>query len=268
MLLVIGCTSNTARDEVTTTAQGTPSTTRLNPRDTRAADAALDRVIRFSARSLRDTDPFTLVLLDYLSRRFSIADLSSAHGLAQQAMANADPKLEPELRLFQPTARPTAESLRDSSADLNSLLVRNALACDAPGVAPNFEATLIEAIRRGGYYLTHAAIAIGIQSELGCVATGGDAVRIEIIGALEQVVRRQSQVDDLAVERVAMLCYLGASARVPPARITSIVAAIASTGEPPGPDAATRRHTAALTIWALSIVLARPETAATIVAAL
>lgn len=249
-----------------TTAQRGPTTTTLVV--TRRTDAAtrdaLDRVVAASARSLETTDVFTLIIFDYVARRYELASLKGARELALAATNGASPDQEPELRMIRPAARPTAASLREANGNASSMLVRNALACDSPGSAPDFETRLRTAIDSGGYALTHAAVALGIEAELRCPATGGTNLRAMIIDAIALAVADDTTVDDLSVERMAMLVYMDAAHHIPVARLDALVAAIRDDGTIAGPDIATQRHTAGLAIWVLGR-FTRDETNARIV---
>jgi hypothetical protein len=143
--------------------------------------------------------------------------------------------------------------------------VRGALACDEPGRPPGFDGTLRAAAGAGGYPLTHAALALGIEQELGCDPTGGDALRAEIVDALRRAVAADTTVDDAAVERVAILTYLGEGDAVPRSRLDAVAGAARRHGGLPGPDVATRQHTTALAIWSLAARVLPARTGATIV---
>ena len=228
------------------------TTTLALPQRTDAATAdALHRLVESSAHSLTNTDVFTLVIFDYVARRYALDALRPARKLAEAATAGAIPDNEPELRLTQASARPTVHSLREANGNASSMLVRNALACDSPGSAPDFAQRLTSAQNDGGYALTHAAVALGIEAELRCPPTGGPQLRAAVIAAIANAVRRDTEIDDIAVERMAMLVYLGAAHRIPRGRIDALVAAVRDDGTVVGSDVATQRHTAGLAIWVL-----------------
>ena len=241
-----------ARASSTTATQAPTTTTVVVTRRTDPATLdAFDRIVFASARDLEVTDVFTLIIFDYVARRYDLTSLTGARALALSATNGASPDQEPELRMIRPFARPTAASLREVNGNESSMLVRNALACDSPGSASDFETRLRSAIGNGGYALTHAAVALGIEAELGCPPTGGATLRAMIIDAIARTVANDTKVDDLSVERMAMLVYLEAEQHIPVARLDALVAAISDDGTIAGPDVATQRHTAGLAIWVL-----------------
>jgi hypothetical protein len=212
---------------------------------------ALGRGVGWSRAHLGDTDAFTLVVFDYLWRRFGIDELSSARSRAQRLTADARPADEPELRMIRPGARPSPASLREP-ASAAARLVRDALACDEPESPPELGTLLRAAVAHGGYELTHAAVVLQIEHDLGCPPTGGSELRGQITSALVAEVGHDRTVVDVSVERLAMLALLGAGARIPAARLHALLDAQQSDGGWPGSDLPTRAHTTALAIWVLA----------------
>jgi hypothetical protein len=222
-----------------------------------AVREAYDRAIEWADTQLDATDPFTLVVYDHLHRRFGIAEFARARPLAVGALDTLGDTNE--RRLIDPDARIDAAVFDDAEAYAPGLLVVGALACDEPGSPPEFEAWLAAAITTGGYDLTHAAVAIGIETELGCPPTGGDAQRAAIVDALSEAVAADTDVDDVAIERMAMLVYLDALDRIPDHRLRDLVAAQQSDGSFTTTEAGFERHTTALAIWVLGTVVERDE---------
>lgn len=215
-------------------------------------DTALARSVAWSSAHLDAADPYTLVVFDFVHRRYAIAEFAGARELAQLGVAAADPAAEPELRLIRTDVRVLAAQLAEPDAHPSSLLVRGALACDEPGTPDDFEAWLEAAIVAGGYDLTHAAVAIGIEADLGCAPTGGAALRARIVDALATQAAADTRVDDVAIERLAMLEYLGARERIAAARIAALLAAQRDDGSFPAADTAAALHATALATWVLA----------------
>ncbi len=225
--------------------------------DAAAVRETYERAIEWASAQLDATDPFTLVVYDHLYRRFGIAEFDRARPLAVDALDTLGET--EERRLIDPDARVDPAAFDDPDAYAPGLLVAGALACDEPGSPPDFEQWLADAIAAGGYDLTHAAVAIGIETELGCAPTGGDARRGEIVDALSKAVAADRDVDDVAIERMAMLVYLDELDRVPDQRLGDLVAAQQPDGSFTTTEAGFERHTTALAIWVLGAVVERDE---------
>ncbi len=215
-------------------------------------DTALERSVAWSSARLDAADPYTLVVFDFVHRRYAIAEFADARALARSGVADADPAAEPELRLVRPDVRVNAAQLVEPDAHAPSVLVRGALACDEPGTPAGFEARLDAAIAAGGYDLTHAAVAIGIEVDLGCAPTGGDELRARIVDALATQASADTRVDDVAIERLAMLEYLGARERIPAERVTALIAAQRADGSFPADDTAAALHATVLATWVIA----------------
>jgi hypothetical protein len=226
------------------------TTTRPAAKATAAdVDRALARGVSWSAANLDTTDAFTLAFADYVGRRYGIAEFAGARALARQKAAGEQAESQPDLRLVVPEARVAPAALTEQARPA-FMLLRGGLACGDPGTPPDFEARLRAAIVAGDYDLTHAAFALGVERELGCPPTGGDALRQEIGDALEPSIARTTRIDDLAVERMAALAYLGG--RVPHAAVRAIVAAQRPDGSFAAPDDGTKRHLGVFAAWALA----------------
>jgi hypothetical protein len=228
----------------------TASTTTTGPAAGPAAvDGALDRATAWSAKNLDTTDAFTLAFADYVGRRYGIAAFAPARALAQQKVASEQAATQPDLRLVVPSARVAPPALTEQARPA-FMLLRGGLACGDPGTPPDFETRLRAAIVAGDYDLTHAAFALGVEHELGCAPTGGASLRQEVVHALEQSIGRTTRIDDLAVERMAALVYLGGN--LPDAAVRAIIAAEHRDGSFTAPDPGTQRHLGIFAVWALA----------------
>jgi hypothetical protein len=239
-----------------TVATGSTPTSLAAPLDAAALQAALDRAVAWLAAELPDTDAFTLAFIDYVGRRHGIAEFANARSLAQQAAARERPDSQPDLRLVFPDARVSPASLDEPDTPPGFMLVRGGLACDEPGSPADFDEQIQAAIAAGGYDLTHAGIALGVERDLACTPTGGATLLAEVIDALDAEARSTTTIDDLAVERLAVLIYLGASDRVTDEQLAAIVEAQQPDGSIAAPDDGTARHLMAFVVWVLADAIA------------
>jgi hypothetical protein len=240
----VACGSSESRsDGPTTSTRPAPS---ASPAD---VDRALGRAIAWSAANLGTTDAFTLAFADYVGRRYGITEFATARALARQKAATEQAATQPDLRLVDPSARVAPAALTEQARPA-FMLLRGGLACGDPGTPPDFEQRLRAAIVAGDYDLTHAAFALGVERELGCPPTGGEALRQEMVDALEQSIEKTKQIDDLAVERMSGLVYIGG--KLPAAAVSAVVAAQRPDGSFAAPDEGTERHLAAFATWALA----------------
>jgi len=246
----LACGSSGSGTGGTTTTRPAPS---AGPAD---VDRALGRAIGWSAANLDTTDAFTLAFADDVGRRYGITEFAPARGLARQKAANEQAASQPDLRLVDPSARVAPAALTEQARPA-FMLLRGGLACGDPGTPPDFEQRLRAAIVAGDYDLTHAAFALGVERELGCSPTGGEALRQEMVDALERSIDGTKRIDDLAVERMAALVYLGG--QLPGSAVRAVVAAQRPNGSFAAPDPGTQRHLGIFAVWALaSAAAARP----------
>ncbi len=243
--LAASCGSSEPRTVGSTTTRPAP---KASPAD---VERALARAIGWSAANLETTDAFTLAFVDYVGRRYGITEFAPARELARQKAATEQAESQPDLRLVNPSARVAPAALTEPARPA-FMLLRGGLACGDPGTPPDFEARLRAAIVASDYDLTHAALALGVEHELGCPPTGGPALRQQIVDALGRAIDPAAPVDDLAVERMAAFAYLGG--QLPDAAVSAIVAAQRPDGSFAAPDDGTQRHLGAFAVWALASI--------------
>lgn len=250
-LALAGACSNGGEASESPTATGVSSSTTA-PLDDVALHSGLDTAIAWLAAELPETDAFTLAFVDYVGRRYGIAEFAEARALAQRAAASERPETQPDLRLVFPDARVAPEALTETGSPPGFLLVRGGLACDEPGSPEGFDDQIRAAIDAGGYDLTHAGLALGIERDLGCAPTGGTELRDAVVAALVAEAETATAIDDLAAERLAVLVYLGAADRVTNAQIAAVIDAQQGDGSIAAPDPATARHLMTFAVWVLA----------------
>ena len=243
--LATSCGSSGSGSAGSTTTRPAPA---ASPAD---VDRALARAVAWSAANLDTTDAFTLAFADYVGRRYGITEArAGTRARPSRRLRASRPSRSPICRLVNPSARVAPAALTEQARPA-FMLLRGGLACGDPGTPPDFESRLRAAIVAGDYDLTHAAFALGVERELGLPpdrrrrAPPGDRRR-----ARARPIDPGGPVDDLAVERMAALAYLGG--RVPPAAVRAIVAAQRRDGSFAAPDDGTQRHLGVFAVWALA----------------
>ncbi len=204
------------------------------------------------ARLLTQMDPASLSIPDYLARRFDWPELAGAGALARRMLRADDAGSSGGLgRLVDPAApAPTQRQL--AGAPDYEVVIADALVCRS-GSDPS--AQLPAAIRRvaaqGGYPLTHAAVALGIAHERRCMPAADDVLRRDLVTALRAEADAATVVDDLAIERLAMLAFLGEP--LPEGPVRAVVAAQRPDGSWVDPaNRVPSWHPTMLAVWALS----------------
>ncbi len=176
-----------------------------------------------------EMDPASLSIPDYLARRYGLAALDGSGNLARRLLVAGDRRGTGSATdgLVESTARrPTRGELAGSPGYERAIV--SARFCDRlEGRALARRVT--DLAGAGGYPLTHAAFAFQLAWERHCFddITAVRTARV-LVTALRTEVAKMTVVDDLAIERLAMLAFLGRP--LPP----NGVAAIADAQRPDG----------------------------------
>jgi hypothetical protein len=186
-----------------------------------ALQRAIANAIDFS-EGLRE--PFVLLWLDVMHRRFGIAEFADALQRYDQVLAEEETV---ELRVFRRIAdhdNPLqAEDLQALSFEVDRLTAP-ALYCNRLGLPANYSAMLIEAVNSRGYMLTHALLAwIWIQDN-GCEVPLPDDFIEYMYRANAALIGDDPVVDDLELEAAAFLYLAGQGALVDDAFVERVIA--------------------------------------------
>lgn len=235
-LLLVGCTDHNADD------------------DASRKKSPVDRAAAALAEMLPSVDAPSLMVIDYLHRNWDVAALADAAPLARQRMRAADRSADDALldRLIDPeSALPPASAIAASRLPTTRVLA-SALQCDRRPLSDAEVAALTSLAGGGGYDTTHAALAVQWMAELGCPQIA--ALTAEIIGRITSEVQpvvpdSVGAVTDLALEQSSVLCYLGATERVP--KSWPAVVAAAQRDDGGWVDGENTWHTTLLALWTL-----------------
>lgn len=202
-------------------------------------------------------DPASLSIPAYLERRYGLTALARTLAEARRLVAADLHRGNTSMTdgLVDPAAaRPTATQLAGSP--VYERLIVATLYC----TAREAEALIrrVDAVAaRGGYNLTHAAIAFELARQRGCLpSTSAPATRRRLIRALTRAASDLATVDDLAIERIAMLALLGAP--LPGAAVRAIADAQQTDGRWVDPQGRVPAwHPTMLAVWVMAAASSR-----------
>ena len=187
-----------------------------------ALQPAIANAIAFFEESGEPNDPYALLLLDVVHRRFGIAAFADALQRYDQMLA-VRPDQAPLMRLFRRIAdhdNPLqAWDLQEVSEDID-LVTAPALYCDRLGIPNNYPSMLDRATSLGNYMLTHALLACIWIQENGCEVPLPE----NMYRANAALIGDDPVVDDLELEAAAFLYLAGQGALVDHAFVERVIA--------------------------------------------
>jgi hypothetical protein len=162
------------------------------------------------------SEPYLLLMLDVMHRRFGIEEFADALQRYDQLIAE-NPQQAPMLRVFRRIAdhdNPLQEGdLQAVTEDVDRISVP-ALYCDRQPLTANYPSFLYDAAIQGDYMLTHTLLACIWIQENGCEVPVSTSFLEEVYAATAALVNGNSYVDDLELEAAAFLYLSGQGARV------------------------------------------------------
>jgi hypothetical protein len=172
-------------------------------------------------------DPFALLWLDVMHRRFGIAPFADALQRFDRVLAERPAEL-PRLRVFRRMAdrdNPLRLEDMDAVTHPSDRLVVCALYCDRLGLSPSFFSEMLDkAADAGGYYLTHALLAVIWLREYGGDLELPAAFVENLYGANAALISADARtVSDVKLEAAAFLHFAGQGARVDRAFVESVL---------------------------------------------
>jgi hypothetical protein len=187
----------------------------------------LSRAVAKAIDFFKDShEPYALLWLDVIYRRFGIAEFADALQRYDQVLAER-PEQAPLLRVFRRIAdhdNPLqAEDLQKVTNELDLITVP-ALYCDRLGLPDDYPAKLEKAVSRGGYMLTHVLLALIWIHENGCELQLPESFIEEVYHANAALINDDPVVDDLELEAAAFLYLAGQGALVDNAFIERVIA--------------------------------------------
>lgn len=173
-----------------------------------SVDTAIENAIAFMEES---REPYGLLMLDVIYRRFGIEEFSDSLQLYDQELVKF-PNKAALLRVFRRIAdhdNPLQPGDMDAVTYQADKITVPALYCDRNGIPTDYQSTFEDAVRSGGGYLTHALLAwIWIQ-ENGCELPLPEGYIESMYQAIAELIDDDTVVHDLELEAAAFLYIAG-----------------------------------------------------------
>jgi len=187
----------------------------------------------------RTREPYALLFLDIIHRRFGIERFADALGRFDEVLLER-PQEAPLLRVLRRIAdanNPIQPDDWDHVKIHTDRLLVSALYCDRLGLPPSFPEVLAKGVKAGGYHATHALLAwIWVQDNR-CECAVPEGFVEEMYRSVAAIVDDQpTMVNDLKLEAAAFLCLARQAARVDPRFVERVVAIQNSDGGWGKPD--------------------------------
>jgi hypothetical protein len=177
---------------------------------------------------LEETDePYALLWLNVMYRRFGIEEFANALQRYDQQLPE-QPTQWSILNVFRRIAvydNPMQAEVLDSVVIPTDRIIAYALYCDRFGLPSDYVETVEDAVREGGYYLTHVLLACIWIQENGCEEALPDGFIDNVYRATAVIVNANPMiVDDLTLEAAAFLYLAGQGERVTPSFVNRVIA--------------------------------------------
>ena len=189
-------------------------------------ETAIERAIDF----LEDRrEPYALLWLDVIHRRFGIAEFANSLQHYDQVLTE-QPEEASLLRVFRRIAdydNPLQTEDLQAVSLPSDIIIVHALCCDRPerGLPVDYPKMLDREAREGGYHLTHVLLAWIWVQENGCELALPDGFIDEIYSANAAIINNDPKtVDDLKLEAAAFLYLAGQGDLVDDSFIERVIA--------------------------------------------
>jgi hypothetical protein len=190
-------------------------------------ERAVENAIDFFEKSHQPYEPYTLLMLDAIYRRFGIAAFADALQKYDQIMKE-NPDQAPLLRVFRRIAdhdNPLQTGDLQAVKDEGDRFTVPALYCDRFGLPSDYPATLEQAADLGNYMLTHVLLASIWIQENGCEVSMPNGFIEDIYNSSAVLIgARYPVVNDLELEAAAFLYLAGQGALVDHAFVERVIA--------------------------------------------
>jgi hypothetical protein len=229
-------------------------------------EAARERAVQYFAVRVHSADPSWAAIFGYLHRRYGI-EAVDANGRALHVPAEDERR--PEMgaiyrRLWNADATVRIEQIAALASSIDRMSA-SALHCDRIPLPANWETVLRHASSVGGYALTHAVVAAQWTLDNGCRSAadleGLQAAQVvfleRLAGTRDDLLASQEAGNDIWIEALAMLAYLGAEEKLRPGWLAALLASQNDDGgwSRGRRGAGSDPHPTALAIWVLSAQL-------------
>lgn len=231
----------------------------LSENDIRCIDRVIDAAVGYLVDQLDEIDPASMMVLDYLHRRWDIPQLSGVYNAALLRLPEAEPE-SIYARMFGPRFEAPAQSL--ANAGYPERLIGAVLSCQRKPLGPEDGADFVRSVTDGEFKATHAIFAYELATELGCTMPD----QFDLSAAINRVsaeLQARPVVDDLGIQQGVYLHLAGAGELVDSDWASQVVAAQLDDaswhhGGHMDLESGPAWHTTGLAVWFLSQV-AYPE---------
>lgn len=186
---------------------------------------AIEKAISFFEEG--SGDPYALLFLDVLYRRFGITEFSNALERYDQLLAN-DAENAAMLRLFRRIAdydNPLqAEDLKAVKSPYDYITVP-ALYCDQMELSEDYLLMLYSSMTEGGYSMTHVLLALIWIQENGYDLSPPEGFIEAVYNANVELIEDDQDVYDIELEAAAFLYFAGQGTRISDSFVKSVVEA-------------------------------------------
>ena len=187
-------------ESTTPSSSPTPSPSDLQP--------AVVRAINFFKESDEPDDPYALLLLDVVHRRFEVDGFADSLNRYDELMSML-PDKAPLMRLFRRIADYNTPfqywDLEEVTEDVDRLTIQ-ALYCHQMDLPRGYQSELERAFSRGGYMLTHTLLACIWIQENGCESPVSEDFIGDVYRANAALINDDEVVEDIELEAAAFLC--------------------------------------------------------------
>jgi hypothetical protein len=167
--------------------------------------------INFFEESDEPDDPYALLLLDVVHRRFGIEEFADSLNRYDELMGIL-PYEAPLMRLFRRIADYNTPfqywDLEEVSEDVDRLTIP-ALYCNQLDLPRDYQSALKHSFSLGGYMLTHTLLACIWVQENGCELPVSEDFIEDVYSANAALINDDGVVEDLELEAAAFLCLAG-----------------------------------------------------------
>jgi len=220
---------------------------------TAAITAATDWLLEMTPE-----DPVAYLSLALIGRRFGVEQLEVMEHRYLAALEGAKGREERRLRAFLPILEADAPV---EPADIEAIdkgfdvLTGRALNCRSIPLPSDFELKLRQAMTRGGYWLTHSALALQWLEENDCSTPWSRRLRTLAVQQMAQIPEIDLRLTDLELEAATFLVYMDAEQLLPPGFYDTVLEAQRPDGSWAGDSALDEDtghwHATSLALWIL-----------------
>jgi hypothetical protein len=188
----------------------------------------METVVTNAINYLKESDePYALLWLDVMHRRFGIEEFSIALQSFDQLLAKQQTpwSMSNVVRRISVYNNPLPAYVLDDVLAPTDIIISRALYCDRYGLPHDYNEALDEAVDQGGYDLTHVLLACIWIQENGCEEALPNGLIDDVYRATAVIVNRNPLiVNDLTLEAAAFLYLSGQGERINPSFVNRVLA--------------------------------------------